>query len=386
MIELIDIAYVRSGAAGHRQVRRIRPRHRRPEVPGQRRTACTTCAPTTATTAWPSSRAKAVSSAADCVLRDATGPGERRPAPGVDRHHGAPRHRRARPAAGGSPTSSPSTTRGATSSTWSSARSSDPSFLELTRPSSGITEFGHICVDAADIVAAAKFWNDNFNVKVSDWVRRRRPDAVQPGAPHPGRVPGRRTGPVPHQLPGRHHRRAVPQLELHQGPQRRDRAGARPPPPVRRAIFLYFKGPEGLTYEYSYGRPPHRGRRRLGAPHLRPHDVRSDRHVGRQLPEALHATADPHHRQRRRRRRGPGPHPPVRDLARIGQPCRSSTSTSPGATPPSNCTTSWPSISRAAVDSLAVPESAIRVLVHEVDPAMWFSGGQTLEDKRRAKE
>ena len=43
-------------------------------------------------------------------------------------------------------------------------------------------------------------------------------------------------------------------------------------------------------------------------------------------------------------------------------------------------------ISRAAVDSLAVPESAIRVLVHEVDPAMWFSGGQTLEDKRRPKE
>ena len=40
-------------------------------------------------------------------------------------------------------------------------------------------------------------------------------------------------------------------------------------------------------------------------------------------------------------------------------------------------------ISRAAVDSLAVPESAIRVLVHEVDPAMWFSAGQTLEDKRR---
>jgi 4-oxalocrotonate tautomerase len=39
-------------------------------------------------------------------------------------------------------------------------------------------------------------------------------------------------------------------------------------------------------------------------------------------------------------------------------------------------------ISRATVDSLAVPESAIRVLVHEVDPAMWFSGGQTLQDKR----
>jgi|tagenome__1003787_1003787.scaffolds.fasta_scaffold20951315_2 4-oxalocrotonate tautomerase len=43
-------------------------------------------------------------------------------------------------------------------------------------------------------------------------------------------------------------------------------------------------------------------------------------------------------------------------------------------------------ISRVAVESLAVPESAIRVLVHEVDPAMWFSGGQTLEDKRRPKE
>ena len=38
-------------------------------------------------------------------------------------------------------------------------------------------------------------------------------------------------------------------------------------------------------------------------------------------------------------------------------------------------------ISRAAVDSLAVPESAIRVLVNEVDPALWFSGGQTLAAK-----
>ena len=42
-------------------------------------------------------------------------------------------------------------------------------------------------------------------------------------------------------------------------------------------------------------------------------------------------------------------------------------------------------ISRAAVDSLAVPESAIRVLVNEVDPAMWFSGGQTLAAKWRSQ-
>lgn len=42
-------------------------------------------------------------------------------------------------------------------------------------------------------------------------------------------------------------------------------------------------------------------------------------------------------------------------------------------------------VHRAAVVSLSVAESAVRILVHEVDPDRWFSGGQTIGDKRRAK-
>ena len=43
-------------------------------------------------------------------------------------------------------------------------------------------------------------------------------------------------------------------------------------------------------------------------------------------------------------------------------------------------------VSRATADALAVPETRIRVLLQEVDPARWFSGGQTLADKRRSAE
>ena len=170
----------------------------------------------------------------------------------------------------------------------------DPSFLELTRPSSGITEFGHICVDAADIVAAAKFWNDNFNVKVSDWVH--------------GAAALMRFNTVHHTLavfqgdePGLCHINfqvdtidalfrnwnfiKEHNVEIEQGPGRH--------PQSDRDLPL-LQGPGRPDLRVLLRRPPHRRRRRLDAPHLRPHDVRGDRHVGRQLPEALHATADPH--------------------------------------------------------------------------------------------
>jgi 4-oxalocrotonate tautomerase len=38
-------------------------------------------------------------------------------------------------------------------------------------------------------------------------------------------------------------------------------------------------------------------------------------------------------------------------------------------------------VSRAAAESLSVQESGIRVIVDEVDPNLWFSGGQSLADK-----
>jgi 4-oxalocrotonate tautomerase len=43
------------------------------------------------------------------------------------------------------------------------------------------------------------------------------------------------------------------------------------------------------------------------------------------------------------------------------------------------------SVSRAAADALAVPEAGIRILVAEVDPTLWYSGGQSLADKQQAK-
>lgn len=129
---------------------------------------------------------------------------------------------------------------------------SDPSFLELTRPSSGITEFGHICVDAPNIYDAARFWTENFNIKVSDWVQNSA--ALM------------RFNPVHHTLavfqgeePGLCHMNfqvdeidaifrnwnflKEHDVEIEQGPGRHPQSGA---------VFLYFKGPEGLTYEYSW--------------------------------------------------------------------------------------------------------------------------------------
>lgn len=128
----------------------------------------------------------------------------------------------------------------------------DPSFLELTRPSSGITEFGHLCVDAKDIYRAAEFWTENFNIKVSDWVHNSA--ALM------------RFNPVHHTLavfqgdePGLCHMNfQVDEIdaifrnwnflkehgvEIEQGPGRHHQSGA---------VFLYFKGPEGFTYEYSW--------------------------------------------------------------------------------------------------------------------------------------
>lgn len=128
----------------------------------------------------------------------------------------------------------------------------DPSFLELTRASSGITEFGHICVDAENIYEAADFWTENFNIKVSDWVQNSA--ALM------------RFNPVHHTLavfqgdePGLCHMNfQVDEIdaifrnwnflkehgvEIEQGPGRHPQSGA---------VFLYFKGPEGLTYEYSW--------------------------------------------------------------------------------------------------------------------------------------
>src|SRR4029450_10802388 len=41
--------------------------------------------------------------------------------------------------------------------------------VEFTRHA-GITEFGHLCLDAPDVYAAYRFWSTRFNARVSDWI------------------------------------------------------------------------------------------------------------------------------------------------------------------------------------------------------------------------
>ena len=117
----------------------------------------------------------------------------------------------------------------------------------------GIREFGHLCVDAPDVRATYAWWNRLFNIKISDWIG--------------DRAALMRFDPVHHKLavfqgdrPGLCHINFQVEslddvmrswhflenhdVEIEQGPGRH---------PQSTAIFIYFKGPEGLTYEYSYG-------------------------------------------------------------------------------------------------------------------------------------
>jgi 2,3-dihydroxy-p-cumate/2,3-dihydroxybenzoate 3,4-dioxygenase len=124
--------------------------------------------------------------------------------------------------------------------------------VAFSRPA-GITEFGHLCLDAPDVHEAYRFWNTHFNARVSDWLG----DAACLI----------RIDPVHHKLavfrgdgPGLCHMNFQVQsiddvfrnwhflvdngVEIEMGPGRH---------PQSTAVFLYFLGPEGFTYEYSYG-------------------------------------------------------------------------------------------------------------------------------------
>ena len=117
----------------------------------------------------------------------------------------------------------------------------------------GITEFGHLCLDAPDVHEAYRFWSTRFNARVSDWLG----DAACL----------MRIDPVHHKLavfrgdePGLCHMNFQVEtiddvfrnwhflvehdVEIEMGPGRHPQSGA---------IFLYFLGPEGFTYEYSFG-------------------------------------------------------------------------------------------------------------------------------------
>ena len=124
--------------------------------------------------------------------------------------------------------------------------------VAFTRPA-GITEFGHLCLDAPDVHEAYRFWSTRFNARVSDWIA----DAACL----------MRIDPVHHKLavfrgeqPGLCHMNfqvasiddvfrnwhflVSQDVEIEMGPGRH---------PQSTAVFLYFLGPERFTYEYSFG-------------------------------------------------------------------------------------------------------------------------------------
>ncbi len=124
--------------------------------------------------------------------------------------------------------------------------------VAFTRPA-GITEFGHLCLDAPDVHEAYRFWSSHFNARVSDWIG----DAACLI----------RIDPVHHKLavfrgerPGLCHMNFQVAtiddvfrnwhflldhgVEIEMGPGRH---------PQSTAVFLYFLGPEDFTYEYSFG-------------------------------------------------------------------------------------------------------------------------------------
>ncbi|WP_433171499.1 VOC family protein [Actinoallomurus sp. CA-150999] len=124
--------------------------------------------------------------------------------------------------------------------------------VRLTR-SSGITEFGHLCLDAPDVREAYRFWSTTFNARVSDWVGDAaclmRIDQVH----HKLAVFRGDEAALCHinfqvdsldDLFRNWHFLVDNGVEIVMGPGRHPTSGA---------VFLYFRGPENLTYEYAIG-------------------------------------------------------------------------------------------------------------------------------------
>ena len=123
--------------------------------------------------------------------------------------------------------------------------------VRWSRPAS-ITEFGHIGIESADVMEAHDFWTTHFNIKVSDWIGTSacltRFDPVHHKLALFKDVTG--LGHVNFQVGSiddimRSWRFLEDNnVEIEMGPGRH---------PQSTAVFLYFKGPEGHTWEYSFG-------------------------------------------------------------------------------------------------------------------------------------
>src|SRR5216683_2500514 len=124
--------------------------------------------------------------------------------------------------------------------------------VAFTRPA-GITEFGHLCLDAPDVREAHLYWSTRFNARVSDWIGDKacllRIDPVHHKlAVFQGDRPGLchmnfQVAAIDDVFRGWHFLISR-NVQIEMGPGRH---------PQSTAIFLYFLGPEGFTYEYSYG-------------------------------------------------------------------------------------------------------------------------------------
>lgn len=123
--------------------------------------------------------------------------------------------------------------------------------VRWARPS-GITEFGHIGIECPDVMAAHEFWTKHFNIKVSDWIGTAacltRFDPVHHKLALFKDTTG--LGHVNFQVGSLDdimrswHFLEDNGVEITLGPGRH---------PQSTAIFLYFKGPEDMTWEYSFG-------------------------------------------------------------------------------------------------------------------------------------
>lgn len=124
--------------------------------------------------------------------------------------------------------------------------------VAFNRPA-GINEFGHLCLDAPDVHEAYRWWSTTFNARVSDWIGDNaclmRIDPVHHKfAVFQGDEPG-----LCHMnfqvdtiddIFRSWHFLEEQGVEIEMGPGRH---------PQSSAVFLYFLGPEGFTYEYSFG-------------------------------------------------------------------------------------------------------------------------------------
>ena len=117
----------------------------------------------------------------------------------------------------------------------------------------GIEEFGHLCLDAPDVNDAYRYWSTRFNAKVSDWIRDRacliRIDPVHHKlavfqADQPGLCHMNFQVKTIDDVFRNWHFLVEHDVEIEMVPGRHPQSGA---------IFLYFLGPEGFTYEYSFG-------------------------------------------------------------------------------------------------------------------------------------